>query len=217
MLNPIDFLPALIQYGDIAFNFLRKHLSEKQISEYLDYLHEPTTTHGEAFRRITQEHGQPEKVFFGLEALGRINALCSSIESPSEKALDPEKAVLVTFSALRAGMMIGAVVDDDDRESLIALAKHGAKFAGTVGKKDDDLTHFLVSMFEDFRIKNKRLPRNKEALALLARYANTRENPFIYMMDDESLLWGNSGTTKISTLRNRFTKVRKKITGAAKS
>jgi hypothetical protein len=208
MPDPSDFLPFLIQYGNIAHEHLLKHLTNEQISDYLDYLHKPATTHGEAFRRITVEDGHPTTIFYALESLGRINALCNAAECPSEESITPESAFQAAFAALQAGMMIGAIADDKGKEAIIALAQHGRKFAANVGGHDDDLTKYLLELFQDFQKKHVRYPRNKEVLNLLESKVG---QGFIYSVDDEEIEWGKSARTKISTMGNRFTAIRKKL------
>lgn len=208
MVNPSDLLPALIKYGDIAHEYLHKHLSADQISDYLDYLDIPTTTHGEAFRLITVEHGHPESVFHVLGALSRINAMCNAAECPNEEPLDPGRAFLVAFSALQAGMMIGAVVDDEGKEGIIKLAKHGIKFAENVGRKPDELTMYLENIISDYNQKHNKFPAYKEVLRILE---GKQGQGFIHTVDDVSLEWGKDGTTSLGRLEIRVSEIRKKL------
>ena len=209
MVNPSDLLTALVQYGNIAYEYLRKNLTNDQIAAYLDYLHSPTTTYGEAFRHITEEQRHPEAVFYALESLGRINALCNAAECPSESPITPDRAFIVAVSALWAGMLIGAVVDDKGKEAILALAKHGKKFAESVGKNDDEFTSYLVSLFQEFHKTHDRHPRNKEVIALLE---SCEGQGFIHTINDDVIEWGDrAASTKLTTLPNRLTRVRDKL------
>lgn len=209
MVNPSDLLLTLIRYGNIAHDYLCNHLSNKDISEYLDFLNNATITHGEAFRLITKEHGHTETVFYALESLSRINAMCNTAECPSETPVDPERAFIVAFSALQAGMLIGAIADDKGKEAIITLAEHGKKFALNAGRSDDEFTHYLVKLFQDFYQGRSRYPRNKEVIAVLEK---AQRQGFIHTIDDTTVEWGEKGSTRITTLeKDRLPRIRKKL------
>lgn len=70
MVNPSDFLPEFIKDGNIAYEYLRKHLTDDQIFANLDYLNTPKTTYREAHSHITDEDGHPEIFFYALDSHG---------------------------------------------------------------------------------------------------------------------------------------------------
>lgn len=209
MVIPSDLIPALVEYGNIANNFLRKYLTDAQISDYLDYLNDPATTHGEAFRRITVEHGHTESVFYAVDALGRVNALCNAAECPSKEPLEAGRAFIVAFSALQAGMMIGAVVDDKGREAIINLAAHGAKFAGSGGRKPGRFSQLLESIVREYYRHNHDFPDYMEVVSLLN---NEIGKGIVNSVDEtEGIDHGASGSIGIPALKNKLSEIRKKI------
>lgn len=205
MVNPSDLLPALYQYGNIAHEYLHKHLTDEQISDYLDYLQGSTTTHGQAFRHITREHGHPETVFYVLASLSRINAFCDAAECPDEESYDPGRAFHVAFSALQAGIMIGTIADDKGKEAILAWAKLGKKFGDNVGRKPDKLTTFLENIVSNYYQEHNKLPSYKIVLSILE---TLQGQGFIHTIDDESIEWGENGTTSLRSLENRLVDIR---------
>jgi hypothetical protein len=98
---------------------------------------------------------------------------------------------------------------DAEREILKDLAKHGKKFAESVGRHDDELTHYLESLFQEFHKLHDRYPRNKEVVTLLKGCAG-EDDVLIWAVDNKAIEWGG-GKTKLTTLLNRCTKIRKKF------
>jgi hypothetical protein len=215
MVNLSNFLPALIRYGNVAYEYLRKHLTDDQICSYLDLLNTPSTTHGAAHKIITEEHGHHDKIFFALDSLGRINGLCNAAECPCDERIDSGRAFLVAFSALRAGMLIGAIVDDKGKKAILVLAKHGEKFANYTGRKPGKFTKLLEAIVTDYHQHNGYFPNYKEVLKILKRQANnymSKGGRFIHTVDDDgSIEWGDKGMTSLPTLKNKLSDIRKKI------
>lgn len=206
---PSDFLPALGKYGDIAYQYLLKHLSEDQISEYIVHLRTTSATHGEAYRYITKEHGHQDTVFYALESMTRINDLYEAAQYPSIEPIDPEQAFTAAVLALRAGMLIGAVVGDDGKDAIIALAEYGRRFAVNVGKRVDAFTHYLVSLFQNYYNSHGRYPTNKEVVGELEKLIR---HGFINNVDDDGTVdWGQNGLTAIKALEKRLTRIRKNL------
>ncbi|MGA2553212.1 MAG: hypothetical protein ABSF20_00310 [Smithella sp.] len=210
MVTPSDYLPALIRYGDIVYEYLRKHLTDDQISSYLDLINTPNMTLRIALEIITKKHGHPEIVFYSLESLARINALCNTAECPSEEPIAAERAFLVTFSALQTGLMIGAIADDKGKEEIFALAKHGKKFAESVGRKPDKFTKLLESIVIDYYQQNGSFPNYMKVFRILKQ---RQGNGLIHTVDDDdgTIEWGEKGNTSLPTLKNRLSIIRKKI------
>jgi hypothetical protein len=209
MVNPSDCLPALIEYGNIAYEYLHKYLTDDQIAAYLDYFHTPTATKRELYGHITKEHGHPEIVYYALESLARINALCNAAECPSEEPIDTGRAFLVAYEALRAGVMIWAIVDDKGRKAILALAMHGKKFAESVGRKPDKFTKLLESIVTEYYQQNGSFPNYMKVLRILKQQQG---NGFIHTVDDNNTIeWGEEGTTSLPTLKNKLSIIRKKI------
>ena len=208
-MKPVDCLPILIKCGDIIYEYLRKHLTDEQISVFLKYLDSPGITYGQAFRYITQEHGQTETVFNAIDSLVRIRSMCDAAESPGQNALSPDRVFHVAFSALRTGLLIGMVADEEQRQALTVLSTHGKKFAESTGKHDDQLTHYLMSIFQGFHNLNGRYPSNKEVSAKLEK---DQGNGFIHTVEyNGSVEWGENGLTGMKGLEKRLTKIRKRL------
>jgi len=209
MVNPSDYLPALYRYGDIALEFLRQYLTDDQIHAYIDLFNTPTMTLRVALEIITKEHGYPENVFYALESLARINALCSAVECPSEEPIDAGRASFAAFEALQAGMMIGAIVDDKGKEEILALAKHGKKFDNYTGRKPGKFTKLLESIVTDYYQQNGSFPNYMKVLRILKQQQG---NDFIHTVEDDGTIeWGDKGTTSLPTLKNKLSIIRKKI------
>jgi hypothetical protein len=206
-MNPKDCLPVLIKCGDIIFEYLKKHLTVKQISTFLNYLNRPGITHGQVFRYITQKHGQPESIFNAIVSLARISNLCDAADFPSQEPLHPNGAFHVAFSALMAGMHIGMIADDEEKKALNTIVKHGKKFALSVGKHDDLFTLYLNYIFDEFHKSNGRYPQNKEVVTILE---SKQHNGFIHTVEkDGTVEWGKEGSTGLKALEKRLTKIRK--------
>jgi hypothetical protein len=168
-----------------------------------------------ALENITKEHRHPEIVFYALESLARINALCNAADCPSEEPIDAGRAFLVTFSALRAGMIIGAIADDKGKEAILALAKHGKKFNNYTGRKPDKFTKHLESIVADYHQQNGSFPNYRKVLRILKQQADnymSEGDRFIHTVDkDGSIEWGDKGITLLPTLKNKLSIIRKKI------
>lgn len=213
MVNPTDFLPALYEYGNIVHEYLCKHLSHDQISAYLDYLGKETTTHGEAFRCITEEHGHPKPVFYAISSLYRINALCNdalnAAECPSEEPLEPGHAFLGAFLALQAGMMIGATADPKGEEAIMKLAALGGKFDRSVGRKAGKFSQLLESIVSEYYRQNHGFPDYLKVIRLLK---NEIGKGLVHSVDEtEGIEYGASGDVGIPALKNKLSEIRKKI------
>ncbi len=102
----------LRRYYNTVLDYLDNYLTRDKLSPLQDYFHLPSTTYSDALSFVTEVHGYPKEVFFALESLERIKALIDAKQSPSEEPISPERAFLVAYSALRAGMMVGAIVGE---------------------------------------------------------------------------------------------------------
>ncbi len=213
-MNHADCLPDLIKYGDIVSEYLAKHLSEDQITTYLNYFNSPTRTYGDTLRHITVNDGHTDIVFYALESLWRIAALCDAAENPSDEPLDSRKAFYAVFSALRAGMVIGAVADDKGKEAIFALAKHGQKFAKSVGKKPGKLSNLLESMHKKHFSEHQEFPDYKRVIWLLKKEIG---KGVVHSVDEiEGVEWGHSGSIGCQALKNKLSDIKKKIRAAMK-
>lgn len=100
------------------------------------------------------------------------------------------------------------IYNQREKEAIPALVKLGMKFAESAGRREDEFTRYLVTLFQNYYESYRRYPRNKEAMELLESKLG---QGFIHAIDDEEIEWGKSGTTKLSTMKNRFTATRKRL------
>lgn len=210
-MRPIDFVPVLVKCGDILFQYLKKHLTDKQISGFLKYLKSTDAKEGQNLHYITEQQGQPVGVYNALVAFARINNLCDAADSPGTEQVKYETAFRVAISGLLSGIVVGGIADEKQIRSLQALARHGEKFALSVGRREDEFTRHLRELCRFFHDTHGKYPSSKEVMQILEK---ERGRGFIHtVQDDGTVEWGKEfRLTGSKAIEKRLTKIRKNPT-----